>query len=425
MKKLLLILSIFVIVIAIGVLVGIGYYQSMSLQNYNNQSSSSSSTTSAEAEINLSLVPHTLTVPAQYKVGVLTEPRNLNLPSGFQISVFTAGLNAPRFFDFDPANNMFVADRDAGKVYFIPDADEDGVADENIVFDQGLNSPHSVDYYKGNLYVGEESQITLYTEVATDGKYSEKKALIPSLPTGGHATRTVLVGPDEKLYVSIGSSCNVCEESDTRRAAVVRYNLDGTGEELFSTGLRNSVGIVFAPTGTGEEMELWSVDNGRDLLGDDLPPEEVNILAKGAHYGWPYCYGNGTVNPEFPGQANFCATSTMFPRYNMQAHSAPLGLAFDPSLYGAKSTLPMSLKQYLFIAFHGSWNRSLPTGYKVVTINTGDAQAKPIDFITGWQDDTTTRPWGRPAGVGFDNPGAMYISDDQAGVIYRVTYAGN
>lgn len=425
MKKLLLILSIFVIVIAIGVLVGIGYYQSMLIQNYNQNNNTSSTTSSTESQLDLTLVPHILTVADKFKSGALAEQRGLNLPAGFEVSVFTAGLKGPRFFDFDPANNMYVADKDAGKIYFLTDEDEDGVADENIVFDEGLRNPHSVDYYEGNLYLGEEHQVVVYTEVGTDGKYTDKKILVPNLPTGGHSTRTVLVGPDEKLYVSIGSSCNVCEESDPRRAAVVRYNLDGTGEELFATGLRNSVGIVFAPTGESEAMELWSVDNGRDLLGDDLPPEEVNVLTKGAHYGWPYCYGNGVVNPEFPTQAGLCATNTTFPRYNMQAHSAPLGLAFNPSLYGAKSTLPMSLKQYLFIAFHGSWNRSLPTGYKLVTIDTSDNQAEPIDFITGWQDDTTTRPWGRPVGIGFDHSGIMYVSDDHAGIIYRIVYAGN
>lgn len=421
MKRILLILSIFVIVIAIGILVGIGYYQSNLIQNSNNPNPSSS-TTSAGSDLDLKLIPQTLSISQQFKTGIFSEEKSLNLPAGFEISLFTAGLTSPRFFDFDPDDNMFVTDINAGKIYFLTDEDRNGIADANVLFDQGLSHPHGIEYYDGDLYVAEENQLVVYTEVGTDGKYTEKKVLIPDLPTGGHSTRTVVIGPDENIYLSIGSSCNVCEEEDTRRAAVVRYNMDGSGQELFATGLRNSVGLAFAPTGAGGEMELWSVDNGRDLLGDDLPPEEVNILAKGSHYGWPYCYGNGIANPEFPQQSNFCVSASRFPVYNMQAHSAPLGISFSPSMYGKITQFPLDLKENLFIAFHGSWNRSLPTGYKLVTIDTSDANAEPVDFITGWQDDTTTRPWGRPVGVGFDNKGIMYVTDDQSGAVYRVTY---
>src|SRR5262249_33181191 len=150
-----------------------------------------------------------------------------------------------------------------------------------------------------------------------------KEVIIPSLPTAGHVTRTVVVGPDDKLYVSIGSSCNVCEESDPRRAAVVQYSLDGQQQQIFASGLRNSVGIVFHKDAQGI-YDLWSVDNGRDNIGDDLPPDEVNILQAGDNYGWPYCYGKNIPNPEYPDRTEYCQNQTQPPLYELQAHSAPL-----------------------------------------------------------------------------------------------------
>ena len=156
---------------------------------------------------------------------------------------------------------------------------------------------------------------------------------------------------------------------------------------------------------------------GRDLIGDDLPPEEVNIIEKDKHYGWPYCYGLAVANPEYPDKTNFCQEQTELPLFQMQAHSAPLGLIFP----NQQSTFPDELDSNLFIAFHGSWNRSIPTGYKIVRLKVDNPHTAPINFITGWLDESG-KVWGRPAGINFDQNGVLYISDDQAGVIYRVTY---
>ncbi|MDP3964254.1 MAG: PQQ-dependent sugar dehydrogenase [bacterium] len=360
------------------------------------------------------LAASAINIPPEYAIGAFAIARQLNLPEGFAISVYAAGLDAPRFFDFDSDNTLIVADKGSGKLIELPDQDADGVADEVRTIDNGLRNVHSVDWHDGVLYVAEESQIVMYSKNGGTA-YDPKLPLIRDLPSdGGHSTRTVVVGPDNALYVSVGSSCNICEESDRRRAAVVRYNLDGGGEEIFAEGLRNSVGIVF------HGDELWSVDNGRDRIGDNLPPEEVNILTKGKHYGWPYCYGRGEANPEFPERAEFCQTETAFPRYEMQAHSAPLGLGFLPETHA----FPAAMNNDLFIAFHGSWNRTVPTGYKVVRIDTSQDSPGATNFISGWLENNGDA-WGRPVGIGFDNNGVMYVSDDKAGAIYRVTYSSN
>lgn len=360
-----------------------------------------------------------LSVADKFKSGVFATEREFALPEGFQISLFAKDLGDARFFVFDSGDNAYLTDRGGGRLLFIKDTDSDGVSDETIVVDKGLDTPHGIDLYKGDLYVAEETRVVVYKDI-NNGKYSEKKTLISNLPSGGHATRTVIVGPDEKLYLSIGSSCNVCVESDKRRAAVVRYNLDGTGETLFASGLRNSVGILFH-TENGE-TKLWSVENGRDRIGDDIPPEEVNIVEEGKNYGWPYCHGNGENSPEYKDRVDYCKTTT-YPYYSMQAHSAPLGFNFAPDM--EKGNFPASLKNFLFIAFHGSWNRTEPTGYKVVYFDrSGEYSAldREKDFITGWQDKDE-KVWGRPVDIRFNSKGEMFVSDDKAGALYRIRYA--
>jgi glucose/arabinose dehydrogenase len=357
------------------------------------------------AEIDLvNLVSKELVVNEIFQSGAFSEPRTLNLPEDYEISVYAGGMRAPRFFDFDEEGNIYVADKSSGEVLLLKDEDGDKVAETKITVLSDLRSVHSVDFYNGDLYVAEEHQISILKGVKSDGTFDEFVILIANLPSdGGHTTRTVVIGPDEKIYVSIGSSCNLCEEEDERRAAVVRYNLDGSGEELYAEGLRNSVGLEFY------NFELWSVDNGRDRIGDDLPPEEVNIIEKGKHYGWPFCYGMGVTNPEYPDRSDYCENETAYPVYEMQAHSAPLGLTFAP--------ISGDLEGNLFTAFHGSWNRSVPTGYKVVRIDTTNDNAETVNFITGWLDENGDI-WGRPVGVKFNEQGEFFVSDDEAGALY-------
>lgn len=347
------------------------------------------------------------------------EDRTLYLPEGFEISVYATGLGSARHMDFDDEGNIYITDRD-GKVWLVKNMEGD-YSTEKILIDDSLLNAHGIALYNGDLYVAEEREVLVYRGIQTNGTYSSKEVLIPNLPVGGHITRTVIIGPDEKLYLSIGSSCNVCEEGDSRRAAIVRYNLDGSGEEIFASGLRNSVGFTFDSKET-----IWSVDNGRDLIGDDLPPEEVNIIEQGNHYGWPYCYGSGNANPEYSERTEFCTNESKYPTYEMQAHSAPLGIEYI-EVDTLNDFLPEEFQHNVVIGFHGSWNRSTPTGYKVVRINTDTADENSgvvIDFITGWLEGNANA-WGRPVDVKVGPDDALYISDDQAGVIYRVSYSGD
>jgi glucose/arabinose dehydrogenase len=216
------------------------------------------------------------------------------------------------------------------------------------------------------------------------------------------------------MYVSIGSSCNICNEKNVDRATVMRYDADGKHGRVFSAGLRNAVGLAVNPT----TREIWATQNERDMLQpsyEDLPPEEINILKDGANYGWPWCHSNRVPNPEYHDSAK-CA-STVPPALSMQAHSAPLGITF----LDRATKFPPEYRGDALVAFHGSWNRRVPTGAKVVRIRIRDG--KPIgyeDFIVGWQDARGQR-WGRPADVLVAKDGSVLVTDDQAGVVYRVS----
>ncbi|MCA9383037.1 PQQ-dependent sugar dehydrogenase, partial [Candidatus Dojkabacteria bacterium] len=325
---------------------------------------------------------------------------------------FTYGLVKPRGIAFDDSNNLWIVDQSANSLYVVIDNDKDGFAEENLLVDSSLDSPHGLEYYLGDLYVGEKSQISVYRDITSEGTYSSKEIIVPDLPFDGHTSKTVRIGPDERLYVASGSSCNVCEESDPRRAAISVYNLDGSNHSIYASGLRNTVDFAFYGG------KIWGVNNGRDQIGDDVPPEEVNIIEEGEHYGWPYCYGQGITNPEYPEKEDFCRNEAIGSTYDMQAHSAPLGMDFFPT----NTSFPDSLNENMFIGFHGSWNRTVPTGYKIVRLNIFDRNAETINFITGWLDPESGEAWGRPVDVKFDHNGDMYISDDKAGVVYRVTY---
>ncbi len=340
---------------------------------------------------------------------------NVHLPPGFQASVFFSGLASPRLIAFSPDGTLFVAERGAGSIVALPDPDHTGKATSKKVVISGLNDPTSLVFYDGALYVGEQSQISRFT-LGPDLQVTSKKIIVPDLPTDGqHSTRTVLVGPDGKLYVSMGSTCNACVESDPHRAAIWVYNLDGSGGRLYARGLRNAVGMAINPWNN----QIWVTNNGRDYMGDNLPPETVYALQDGGNYGWPRCQAGDIIDPDFghPGDCN----GVVQPLIKMQAHSAPLGLAF----YNANQ-FP---QQYhgLFVAFHGSWNRSVPTGYKVVFIplnSTGQVTGPAEDFATGWLV-SNDNAFGRPVGLAVGPDGALYVSDDKGGMIYRITYNRN
>ena len=311
------------------------------------------------------------------------------------------------------------ASADDGVVVVMPDPKHAGKAERVVKVLTDLNGPNSIAFHDGKLYVAEVNKVVRYDwdEKILRATNPRKVVDLPS-SGGGHMTRTILFA-SSKMYVAAGSSCNVCKETDPRRATVMEFNEDGSGQRIFASGLRNAVGLTFNPrTGT-----VWTTDNGRDWLGDNLPPDEINDLGKnGGDFGWPYCYGNRVADLKFSSDAASRCGSTVPAKVELQAHSAPLGLAFDEG-----SMFPADYKGNLFVAFHGSWNRSVPTGYKVVRIKL-DENNNPTgveDFITGWMPpdaSRATRPIGRPVGILFGSDGSLYVSDDKSGAIYHVTY---
>ena len=356
-----------------------------------------------------------LDVDSRWRIAPVDRARQLLLLPGFRANVFASGLPGTRFMTLGPDGDVYVTQITEGRVARLRDIDGDGVADQAWVFAEGLNRPHGLAFKDNWLYVGETHQVVRLADFDGDGRADQRQVIVPNLPGGeGHFTRTVVFGPDGMLYVSIGSSCNNCVEGDERRAAILQFAPDGSGGRIFARGLRNAVGLAFEPD-TGH---LWATDNGRDRLGDNYPPDELDILSDGAHYGWPYCHGNQKPDPEM-GRGDICP-NTMPPAEELQAHSAALGLTF----YTGRQ-FPVGYIEDIFIAFHGSWNRSEKTGYKIVRVFvTSGAPHGYENFAAGWLESDGSA-WGRPVDVLVARDGTLLVSDDRGGVIYRIWYAGS
>ena len=337
----------------------------------------------------------------------------LKVPPGFAIDVFADKVGSVRFMAVDPAGTLLVSEPSAGRVLALPDKNGRGKADSVQTVVTGLDQPHGLAFHEGALYVAETSRVQRFAYDSATMKATQP-TLLTRLPAGGgHWTRTVVFGPDGLMYVSVGSSCNVCRESDKRRAAVLRFNADGSGETIFASGLRNAVGLAFHPT-TGV---LWATVNERDWRGDDVPPDYVTELREGAAHGWPDCM---TVRGRVITDTSFAKGATCDkvtpPTVEIQAHSAPIGLAFYTG-----TQFPEEYRGSLFVAYRGSWNRSLPTGYKIVRLRLRDGQPPAVeDFATGWLEGTSA--WGRPVDLVVGRDGALYLSDQGAGRIYRITH---
>jgi glucose/arabinose dehydrogenase len=336
----------------------------------------------------------------------------LTLPPGFTATVFASGLDNPRFMTLGPDGTLFVAERGRSRIVALPDGNGDGRADSTDEVVGNLHAPSSLSFHGSDLLIGETDQIRLVTLDAARHATAQR-VLIPDLPADGiHTTKTVLVGPDARIYVAFGSTCNACAEGDARRASVQVYNADGSGGRTFSKGLRNAVGLALNPV-TGA---IWASNNGRDLLGDTVPPETVNILHDGADFGWPRCHAGHVVDPDVGGKDG-CAGVEQ-PAVEMAAHMAPLGLVFYQG-----TQFPAPYRDSLYVAFHGSWNSTRLVGYKVmrVPLQNGAVAGPAEDFATGWLQNAGGAS-GRPAGIAVAADGSLMVGDDKGGYIYRIRY---
>lgn len=339
--------------------------------------------------------------------------RQLKLPQGFKATVFADNLGNPRMLQTRDEGTVYVTRPDEKDVLLLRDTNSDGRADEKKTIVSGLNVVHGITIHDDKLYLCGEKD--LY-ECNLDG--SNLRKLITDLPDGGqHPNRTIGFGPDGMLYISIGSNCNNCRESNPELATILQVAQDGSSRKIFAKGLRNTIGFGWHP----ETKVMWGMDHGSDGLGDDLPPEELNQLQRG-DYGWPYCYNKQEVDPTAPEPIGttkqlYCQlTKPSILEY--QAHSAPIAMVF----YTGKQ-FPERYKNNAFVAFHGSWNRSVPTGYKVALLKFENGKPTGFeDFLTGFLINNGENNFGRPAGLAIANDGSLLVSDDANGIIYRVSY---
>ncbi|MFQ6672095.1 MAG: PQQ-dependent sugar dehydrogenase [Candidatus Tectimicrobiota bacterium] len=337
----------------------------------------------------------------------------IKLPPGFSISLYARHVPGARSMTLSPGGTLFVGTRTAGKVYAVVDRDADQVADEVIVLATGLNMPNGVAFRSGALYVAEVNRVLRYDRIeATLHDPPPPVVVNDTFPRDRHhGWKFIRFGPDGKLYVPVGAPCNICNPTDERYAAISRMEPDDTGLELFARGVRNTVGFDWHP----ETKELWFTDNGRDWMGDDRPPDEMNHAPRpGMHFGFPYCHGTNIPDPHF-GTQRRCEDFTP-PAMELGPHVASLGMRFY--------TGTMFLEPYrgqILIAEHGSWNRTVPIGYRVTLVRVKHNRAVAYDvFADGWLQSGGA--WGRPVDLLVMPDGALLVSDDQAGAIYRIRY---
>lgn len=340
---------------------------------------------------------------------------DLHGPEGFDITIYAKDIDNVRQLAIGDRGTVFAGSRQAGNVYAISDTDKDGVADKVAVIDEDLNMPSGVAFSEGALYVAAVDRILRYD--AIEDHLDDPPAptvIIADLPDDTHhGWKAIEFDHSNNLYIPVGVPCNVCLSEDPRHGTILRYELSTKKITIYATGVRNSVGLAIHP----QDQSLWFSDNGRDWLGDDVPPDEINRADKaGNNFGFPYLHGRHVLDPDY-GEMAIPEDYTL-PMVELGAHVAPLGLAFYTG-----NAFPKSYRHALFVAEHGSWNRSKKTGYRIVSIrqdNSGKYQVTP--FITGWLDREKDTAWGRPVDILNLPDGSLLISDDYADVIYRVTY---
>ena len=338
----------------------------------------------------------------------------IKLAPGFSIDVYATGVKNARAMALSPAGVLFVGSRSAGSVFAIVDTNKDQRADKVYTIATGLNMPSGVAFRDGALYVAEVNRVWRYDGIESRLESPPKPVLVSeAFPSDRHhGWKFIRFGPDGLLYVPVGAPCNICERDDKRYGSIMRMTPDGSGLETFVSGVRNSVGFDWHP----QTKELWFTDNGRDMLGDDLPPDELNRASRqGLHFGFPYCHGGDVSDPDF-GSKRPCSEFEP-PARRLGPHVAAIGMRFYTG-----QMFPPGYRNQILIAEHGSWNRRNKIGYRVMLVRL-DAVGKAVSyepFAEGWLQGE--KAWGRPADVQVMPDGALVVSDDEAGVIYRISY---
>jgi glucose/arabinose dehydrogenase len=342
-------------------------------------------------------------------------PDRIKLPRGFHIEVFAEDVPGARSMTLGSKGTLFVGSRGEGMVYAIKYRDGAAKADRVITLAAGLDMPNGVAFRDGALYVAELSRVIRFDNIEENLSKLPKPIVVNNTfpREKDHGWKFLALGPDGLLYVPVGVPCNVCEPKDDRFGTIMRMKPDGSGLEVYAKGIRNTVGFDWDP----ETRQLWFTDNGRDWMGDNEPPDELNHApAKGMDFGFPYCHGGDAPDPGF-GRLHSCEEFVP-PAIKLGPHVAALGMRFY------KGTMfPEGYRNRIFIAEHGSWNRSVPIGYRV-TMVTLDAKRKAVSyevFAEGWLEGR--RSWGRPVDVQVMADGSLLVSDDKAGAIYRISYA--
>ena len=347
------------------------------------------------------------------------------LPDGFKIEIYASDVENARSMTLSPSGTIFVGNRKSDNVFALIDENKDGKVDKKyLITDKLKNMPNGVAFHEGDLYVAEVNKIWVFKDIENklelidqNGFYPEDPILITDdFPSDKHhGWKYIAIGPDNKLYVPVGAPCNICESRDEIYSTITRMDLDGSNREIYARGVRNTVGFTW----NKETGEMWFTDNGRDMLGDNYPPCELNKVTKpDQHYGYPYCHGGDISDPEFG--SKYSCEDFIKPMQNLGPHVAPLGLKFyDGDMF------PEEYKGDIFIAEHGSWNRTKKIGYRITRVKIKDNKSVGYEpFISGWLEKDINDAWGRPVDVVILEDGSMLISDDYANVIYRVTYSG-
>jgi len=376
------------------------------------------------------MVATTLLIPDRFKDNNhWAKPHTLTGPVGMKISLFATS-RGPRLLTFAPNGDLFSANTRNGEVVVFPDRNHDGVTDDARVFVDNvaeMDKPHGLAFHKGYLYVASEKGVWRFAYQDGQLAASDAGQKIADLPSGysqglatgvNHDTRSLIFGLDDKMYVSMGSDCDLCEEGDPRRATIMKFNEDGSGGRIYASGLRNAVGLDFDP----RSGQLWAAVNERNKAGNDFPPDYLTPIHE-ADYGWPYCIGNppSSANlqpdPAFGKPADFCKGKEVA-AVGLPAHMAPLGMRF----YTGGAHLPTYYENGIFLAMHGSLLHEPIYGYEVrfVSLRPGEMSKGSQVAVSGWL--VNGESWGRPVDVAFGKDGAMYISDDAGGAIYRATF---